>query len=85
MTKKDKLIERFLSLPKDFTYQELVVLLRHFGYKESNKGKTSGSRVSFIHPDTEALIITHKPHPGNILKTYVVKQIINNLKKEKFI
>jgi len=47
MTKKDKLLERFLSMPKDFSYQELKTLLNSLGYEESNLGKTSGSRVLF--------------------------------------
>ena len=47
MTKKNKLLERFLSVPKDFTYDELKTLLRSLGYEESNLGKTSGSRVEF--------------------------------------
>ena len=40
MTKKDKLLERFLSIPKDFTFDELKTLLRSLGYLEDNKGKT---------------------------------------------
>jgi hypothetical protein len=48
MTKKDKLLERFLSMPKDFSYQELKTLLNSLGYEESNLGKTSGSRVLFL-------------------------------------
>ena len=48
MTKKNKLLERFLSVPKDFTYDELKTLLRSLGYEESNLGKTSGSRVERV-------------------------------------
>ncbi|AQW98612.1 type II toxin-antitoxin system HicA family toxin [Elizabethkingia anophelis] len=83
MTKIDKLIERLLSIPKDFTYTELLSILNYFGYKESTKGKTSGSRVMFIHKETEAPIRLHKPKP--ILKEYAIKQIIEELKKENFI
>jgi hypothetical protein len=42
MTKIDKLIERFLSIPKDFTYTELSKILNYFGYIETTKGKTWG-------------------------------------------
>jgi hypothetical protein len=45
---KEKLIKRFLALPKDFTFDELVKLLTALGFSISNKGKTSGSRVKFI-------------------------------------
>lgn len=48
MTAKDKLTERFKTLPKDFTFGELTKLLNGFGFAISSKGKTSGSRVRFI-------------------------------------
>lgn len=46
MSKKEKLISRFLNLPSDFHYDELVKLLGYFEFIEVEKGKTSGSRVS---------------------------------------
>lgn len=49
------------------------------GYEIDNKGKTSGSAVSFIHPQKHTMTI-HRPHPGNILKPYQVKHIIEELK-----
>ncbi|MDR1023265.1 MAG: hypothetical protein LBL94_08360 [Prevotellaceae bacterium] len=49
MSTKEKLIKRFLTLPKDFTFDELLKLLRALGFAMSNKGKTSGSRVKFTH------------------------------------
>lgn len=48
MTKKDKLLERFLEQPKDFTYKELKTMLSGLGYEEYHLGKTSGSRVCFL-------------------------------------
>jgi hypothetical protein len=33
MARRDKLLLRFLSKPKDFTWQELVSLLEGFGYR----------------------------------------------------
>lgn len=48
MTKKEKLKDRLLSYPSDFTWDEVKKLLLSFGYRESNAGKTSGSRVRFI-------------------------------------
>ena len=47
MGTKEKLINRFCKLPKDFTYEETLKLLSVFGYSEHNKGATSGSRVRF--------------------------------------
>lgn len=78
MSKIEKLIERLKSEPKDFTWDELTKVLAHFGYSEMKKGKTGGSRRKFI--DTNNNIISlHKPHPGNILKGYAIKQIIEHL------
>lgn len=48
MSKLEKEIERLKSKPKDFTYDELKIILNNFGFIENNKGKTSGSRVKFI-------------------------------------
>ena len=47
MGTKEKLIERFKSLPANFTFEEMERLLSIFGYEKSNKGKTSGLRVIF--------------------------------------
>ncbi|WP_235954616.1 hypothetical protein [Cyclobacterium salsum] len=47
MSKKEKLIARFLGMPSDFHYDEMVKLLGFFGFEEVKKGKTSCSRVKF--------------------------------------
>lgn len=39
MGTKDKLIQRFISMPKDFTWEEMNKLLTNFGYEQSIKGK----------------------------------------------
>lgn len=85
MSKFDKLLERFISRPKDFTYQELKVLLNGFGYLESTKGKTSGSRVSFTKNETKHIIMLHKPHPNNELKRYQIDLIIDELQDQGLI
>jgi hypothetical protein len=82
VSKKEKLIIRLLSKPKDFTYDEMRTLLNYFDYVEINKGKTSGSRIAFCHQNKGKKIISiHKPHPGNILKMYVIELIINLLRE----
>ncbi len=78
----EKLLEKFLAKPKDFTYDELKRLLKKLGYSESNKGKTSGSRVAFVDYETKDIIRVHKPHPGNILKEYVIKEVIKALQEQ---
>lgn len=84
MSKKKKLFDRFLSKPKDFKYTELIRLLRYYGYTESKKGKTSGSRVAFINEAMKRAILLHKPHKG-ILKPYQLDDIETELIKAGFI
>ncbi|GHT60993.1 hypothetical protein AGMMS50239_10980 [Bacteroidia bacterium] len=83
MSTKDKLISRFKKQPKDFTFDELIKLFGHFGFTINNKGKTSGSRVIFMKDDTS--FETHKPHPGSIVKEYVMKKVLQFLVKENHI
>lgn len=82
MSKRNKLLERLLNKPKDFTYTELKTLLSGFGYEEDHSGKTSGSRVKFINFHTKNIISLHKPHPGNTLKSYQIDYIIDELQKQ---
>lgn len=81
MSRKDKLLSRLQRRPNDFTWNELSALLKSYGYKQAKPGKTGGSRKRFIHP-TSATITLHKPHPNNILKMYVIDDIIELLKNE---
>ena len=85
MSKIEKLIQRLLSKPRDFTYEELVKILNHFGYEEVRKGKTAGSRRAFIRETNKHIIRLHKPHPGNILKMYVIDYLIEELKNQGMI
>lgn len=79
MGTKEKLVERFKGQPKDFSWDELVRLFSIFGYEINNKGKTSGSRVIFKKGDSS--YTAHKPHPGSIVKGYVIKQVTEFLTK----
>jgi len=76
MSKIDKLVIRLLSRPKDFTYAEAKVLLNYLGFEEYQKGKTSGSRVRFQRSTDKVSILMHRPHPSEILKSYVIDQLI---------
>lgn len=80
MGKKEKLIERLKSNPKDFTFDDMQSLLEYLGFEMSNKGKTSGSRVRFLKGNTA--IILHKPHPRKELLEYQIKQVLEVLGKE---
>jgi hypothetical protein len=81
MTRHAKLISRFLSIPKDFTWDELCKVVAIFDYEEFTGGKTGGSRRRFV--DSNKNIITlHKPHPGNIVKSYAIREVIAHLKEK---
>ena len=76
MSTKQKLIDRLNSHPKDFTYNEARTLLGLYGFKEDNKGRTSGSRVMFVNKQLNEIFRLHKPHPNNILNDYQVKELL---------
>ena len=80
MGSKEKLRERFMRIPSDFTFDEMQRLLEGYGYESRNKGKTSGSRIIFKNGDKRPIML-HKPHPGNIVKEYAMKQVYNELKE----
>ena len=81
MSSKEKLVARFLTMPSDFTFDELERLLAIYGYEKSNKGKTSGSRVVFKDKEGHPIML-HKPHPGNIVKQYAVRQVLEELQSK---
>ena len=80
MSKKDKLLLKFLENPpkKDLTFKELNTLLISLGFI---KIEGAGSAVKFYNKDKDLLINLHKPHPSDILKVYLVKQIQIKLKE----
>lgn len=82
MSKRQKLIERFLVISNDFTYDELVQVLKLFGYMEDKSGKTSGSAVRFIRENSFSQIRFHKPHPQKIIKRYILQYIKETLESE---
>ena len=76
MARRTKLIRRLQSRPTDFRWDELVRLLEGLGYSQVRSGATGGSRRRFVHPDAPAISL-HKPHPGNIVKRYVVDDVLS--------
>ena len=82
MKKHEKLLAKLKNRPKDFTFQELVVLLAGFDYILNQSG--SGSRVRFEH-ECYACILMHKPHPSPVLKPYQVDVVLEILKQEKLL
>ena len=81
MSKKEKLLSRFLNVPGDLTWGELVTILRFLGYNPLSNGMTDGSRRKFVNIDGRAIFI-HEPHPSRIVKKYVIRLIIEHCKEE---
>lgn len=77
MSKNEKNLAKLLNEQGSFTWPQLITLLRRLGYSQL---EGSGSRVKFDNGDPGAMISLHKPHPGNELKMYVRRQIIEQLK-----
>ena len=67
-------MERLLSRPADFTFEELTTLLGQLSFYITNAGKTGGSRVAFTNDEGDYIRL-HKPHPRNALKQYQVDNI----------
>jgi hypothetical protein len=80
MSKAEKILQRLLAKPKNFSYTELKTVLALFGYTEE---QGAGSRVCF--KASKHKIKLHKPHPGNILKQYQLDLVIEELKKQRLI
>ncbi|MGB5920223.1 type II toxin-antitoxin system HicA family toxin [Arcobacter sp. F2176] len=80
MSKKDKLLLKFLEIPprKDLTFKELNSLLNSLGFE---KIEGAGSAIKFYSKEKDLLLNLHKPHPSDILKVYIIKQIQNKLKE----
>lgn len=79
MSQMEKLLEKFKSVPKDLTWNELVKILGFLGYSEvKNKGKTGGSRYKFSNKEIH-IINLHKPRPSNIVIQYVIRQLLETL------
>jgi predicted RNA binding protein YcfA (HicA-like mRNA interferase family) len=81
MSKYDKLLARLQTKPKDFTWRELVTLLRRLGY-ELHSG--SGSRRKFRHKSAPPFD-THEPHPQKVVKRYVIDQLLEVLEEGGFL
>ena len=84
MSQKDKLLKRLCTIPRDFTLDEMITLLRCCGYEQFNSGRTSGSAVQFSN-ENKSVIKFHKPHPENTLKRYVLEMVLEKLKEGGFV
>lgn len=81
MAKIDALLDKLCAKPTqaNFRFADLRKVMSHFGYLESNKGATSGSRVKFYHPETQAILLLHKPHPRDEMAKAAIDSVVKFL------
>jgi len=77
MSRHEKLKDRFKELPLNFTWDELCRLMKGCGFDQISG---AGSRYKFCHQKSHLVVILHKPHPGNLIKKYAMKQVLERLK-----
>ncbi len=79
MGKEDKLVRKLQS-DSTITWNELESLLNRLGWK-TLEGR--GSRVKFVKTieGAKQLITLHRPHPGNKVKVYAQKIVIEKLEE----
>jgi len=53
-------------------------LLSGLGFEEVTG---TGSRVKFRDPKSGRIINLHKPHPGNVVKQYILDRVIDVIKE----
>jgi len=85
MSRHEKLKQKLLRRPKNFTFDEMVTLLMGFGYVEEKRRRSSGSAVMFYNKELNDKIMFHKPHPGNELKRYIPEMIIEKLRNNRML
>ncbi len=86
MSQIEKIIKKLQKkpTPKDFSWDELIKVLKHFDFKVISSGKTGGSRRKFINSN-KIIISLHEPHPHNELKKYQIDQILDILREEELL
>ena len=85
MSRREKLLRRFLAKPADFELDEMSTLLKDLGYEEIKSDKTAGSRVAYIHKLSGHIIRLHRPHPGKIMKRYQIELVEEALRAKGII
>lgn len=82
MTKSEKLRNRFLAdrIPTDFTWDELKSVMSGYGFKWKNP--SGGSHGFFENEDRNCVIKpAARPHPGNIVRVYQIREYRRKLKE----
>lgn len=82
MAKREKLVDRLLSVPENLAWDELITILSYLGFKEAKKGKTGGLRRKFIDAKNNIVSFSHNLDLGKIVREYAISQLIEYLKEK---
>lgn len=80
MSRVDKLLKRFISVPTNLKYSDIKTILLHFDFELID---TKGSHIKFKHHNLKSDIVI--PVHNNECKNFYKKQILKILKENKFI
>ena len=78
MSQREKALKRLAARPTDYTWKELVSLLKRLGFQMY---ASDGSRTKFHRERDDATLDLHRPHQPSILKAYMLEQIVQRLKE----
>ena len=76
MTQHEKLLAKLRNPGATWVWDDLCKLLIGLGYRRL---EGAGSRIKFDNGKALDLINLHRPHPGNEVKAYVVRQVREKL------
>ena len=77
VARKDKLILRLKSKPKDFAWSEACAVMSACGFELQNR---KGSRRMFTHIETRLKVSIHEPHSRPNLLPYELDALLDGLK-----
>lgn len=84
MGRKEKLKAKLDTLPKNFTWDELVSLMNQYEFVLLKAKRGSGRK--FYNKNKDRLVMFHEPHPENTMKRYVlveVKQLLDEIENDE--
>jgi len=87
MSRYQKALEKLTAVPPrpNLSWDELVSLLEHLGYRALKPGKTGGSRRKFYNAKCDALICCHEPHPSPNVDRNCIRDVVEHLRENGLI
>ncbi|WP_010195960.1 HicA protein [Psychrobacter sp. PAMC 21119] len=81
MSKSEKLVKRFKTVPSDFTWNEFVKIMSLHGYLVSNAKGGSGRK--FVNKSASLSMVFHEPHPEKVMKRCYIREVIQHFNDNK--